>query len=582
MNFVLRGIKLLPENSRKKLWIISLIQIIKSFFDIFAIGLIIPLIYILAKGQESLIEIIEKKNYFFFPKNIFGSENFILLIVVLILAIFILKFLFVIFSSFYEQKWIEKSNATTSKLLFANYINDAQKLSVRKNHKLINNIVSEVNIFYKFFIKSLAVGFSELIKLIGIFIILYLFNPQILLYGVIITLFITFVIIKTFKSRLENYGKKRSHNSSLLIRYITEGLNSVKEIKLSNNPIFFLNRFKEYANDNADVQTKFYLLSVIPRLFLELFAVTLICSLIYYLTIHYSDDGSTALFSLGVYATALLRLLPSVNIIYTSAQHMLFANNSLNILEKEIHSKENKSSHVFKNTIRENIKSINNIEIQNLTFSYKDNKDVILNNINLKLEKNKIYCFSGNSGSGKSTFVNLVMGFLKPTKGEILFNKNESIFLNLSSWQKNISYLSQKVFLLNDTIKRNIAFAEDDKDIDNLKVKTALTKTNLYDEFNTFREGIETELGDDGQNLSGGQKQRIGIARNLYFNKPILVLDEFTSSLDEKNENLIFNEVAKNKKDKIIIVISHSKNIKNKCDIRFEVKDKKIIQVNND
>ena len=137
------------------------------------------------------------------------------------------------------------------------------------------------------------------------------------------------------------------------------------------------------------------------------------------------------------------------------------------------------------------------------------------------------------------------------------------------------------MFLLNDTIRRNIAFAEDDMDIDNLKVKTALAKTNLYDEFDTFREGIETELGDDGQNLSGGQKQNL-IARNLYFNKPILVLDEFTSSLDDKNENLIFNEVAKNKKDKIIIVISHSKNIKNKCDISFEVKDKKIIQVNND
>ena len=582
MNLILRGIKLLPENSRKKLWIISLIQIIKSFFDIFAIGLIIPLIYVLAKGPETLIKIIEEKNYFFFSKNIFNAENFILFIVIIILIIFILKFLFAIFASFYEQNWIEKSNATTSKLLFSNYINDVENLSLRKNHKLINNIVSEVNIFYKFFIKSLAVGFSELIKLIGIFIILYLFNPVILIYGVLITSLITFLIIKTFKSRLENYGRKRSYNSSLLLRYITEGLNSVKEIKLSNNPIFFLNRFKEYANDNADVQTKFYLLSIIPRLFLELFAVTLICSLILYLTIHYSNDGSSALFSLGVYATSLLKLLPSVNIIYTSAQHMLFAKNSLNIIEKEIHIKENKSSHIFKNFIKENINSINSIEIQNLTFSYNNDKDVILSDINLKLEKNKIYCFFGNSGSGKSTFVNLIMGFLKPIKGEIFYNKNESIFLNLSSWQKNISYLSQKVFLLNDTIRRNIAFAEDDKDIDNLKVKTALFKMNLYDEFDTLREGIETELGDDGQNLSGGQKQRIAIARNLYFDKPILVLDEFTSSLDEKNENLIFNEVAKNKKNKIIIVISHSKNIKKKCDIIFEVKNKKIIQVNDD
>ena len=136
-------------------------------------------------------------------------------------------------------------------------------MSIRKNHKLINNIVSEVNIFYKFFVKSLIVAFSEIFKLLGIFCILYIFNPKILIVGISVTSILTFIIIKIFKSKLENYGKKRSYNSGLLMRYITEGLNSVKEIKLSHNPTFFLNKFKQYANDNANVQTKFYLLSVL-------------------------------------------------------------------------------------------------------------------------------------------------------------------------------------------------------------------------------------------------------------------------------------------------------------------------------
>ena len=165
---------------------------------------------------------------------------------------------------------------------------------------------------------------------------------------------------------------------------------------------------------------------------------------------------------------------------------------------------------------------------------------------------------------------------------DIIYNNSDSIFSNLSDWQKNISFLSQKVFLLNDSIKRNVAFAQEDQHIDTSKVEKALLKTNLLYEFNKFRDGIDTELGDDGQNLSGGQKQRIGIARNLYFNKSILVLDEFTSSLDEINENLIFNEVASNKKDKIIFVITHSKNIKDKCDVVLEVRDKKITPINND
>ena len=140
------------------------------------------------------------------------------------------------------------------------------------------------------------------------------------------------------------------------------------------------------------------------------------------------------------------------------------------------------------------------------------------------------------------------MGFIRPQSGEISFNKNQSIFENLSMWQKNISYLSQKVFLLNDTIK-NVAFAENDEEINETYV-IEFKKSNLEDELFKSRGGINTDLGDDGISLSGGQKQRVGIARNLYFNKKILILDEFTSSLDKKNEDLIFDSLQKKKKIK--------------------------------
>ena len=137
--------------------------------------------------------------------------------------------------------------------------------------------------------------------------------------------------------------------------------------------------------------------------------------------------------------------------------------------------------------------------------------------------------------------------------------------------------LPQKVFLLNDTIKKNVAFAENDDEINETYVIESLKKSNLEDELFKSRGGINTDLGDDGINLSGGQKQRVGIARNLYFNKKILILDEFTSSLDKKNEDLIFDSIAKEKKDKIIIVITHSENIKNKCDEILKIENLNII-----
>ena len=158
--------------------------------------------------------------------------------------------------------------------------------------------------------------------------------------------------------------------------------------------------------------------------------------------------------------------------------------------------------------------------------------------------KRKIYCLSGVSGSENynNKFNN---GFLIPNQGVIKYNNKKNILENIKGWQKKISYLSQKVFLLNDTIKKNIAFSQEEHEIDEIKVFNSMEKVNLKDYVENLNDGIETNLGDDGSFLSGGQKQRIGIARNLYFDKEILILDEFTSSLDINNENLIFEEISK-------------------------------------
>ena len=375
--------------------------------------------------------------------------------------------------------------------------------------------------------------------------------------------------------------KKRSHNSGQLFKYVTEGLNSIKEIKLSKNPEFFLEKFKTYADDNASVQSKFYLLGVLPRQIIELFAIILICFLIYYLSILYSNAGSDALFLLGVYVTALLRIMPSINMLYLAGQHILFGKSSLEILEKEFQEIDTSHSNknLNKNSIQKKMINTENIKISNINFSYLKNDLSIFENTSYNFTKGKVYCLVGDSGSGKSTLINLIMGFIKPSQGKITYNDNKNIHEDLFIWQKNISYLSQKVFLLNDNVKRNVAFAEYDKYIDENKVNESLKKANLINILISSRDGINTELGDDGINLSGGQKQRIGIARSLYFNKKILILDEFTSSLDKKNEDLIFESVAKEKEEKIILVISHSENIIKKCDVVLRIENKKILEI---
>ena len=289
------------------------------------------------------------------------------------------------------------------------------------------------------------------------------------------------------------------------------------------------------------------------------------------------NDYNSSLFVIGAYVAGLSRLLPSLNSIYLCVQNIMYSTASVEKMSRSIHDMNKNIEKVdesFKYKFTENYLNPSNIYIKKINFFY--NKNIkIFDNLDLFLEKGKIYCLTGDSGSGKSTFINILMGFIKPDTGSIEYD-NINIFKNLPQWQKSISYLPQKVFLLNDSIKKNVAFSLEEKDIDVNKVIRSLEEVNLMNLFKADMRSIDSEVGDDGIKLSGGQRQRIGIARNLYFNKKILILDEFTSSLDSLNESKVFEEISKIKKDKIIIMITHSKRIMEMSDEILLIKNKTI------
>tara|TARA_A100001015_G_scaffold316202_1_gene429880 strand:- start:1114 stop:2865 length:1752 start_codon:yes stop_codon:yes gene_type:complete len=583
MNLISRGTNLIPNSNKKKINIILIIQFFKFLLEMFGIGIIVPIIYFLAKGNEAINQLIDKYELLsIIPERMLSESNLILFILSSVILVFVIKFLFTIFANLYEQKWIETANVQTTYDLFNFYISDTSKLSDRENYNLIRNLTTEINNFYKFFIRGFIQFFSESIKLLGILIFLLIINPKILITGLFVTIGMVLIFYNFFKKKIEIYGRRKTLNSGLLIKHITEGLNSVKEIKLSENPNYFSNLLKIYADENADIQVKFSMLNVYPRQILEILSIVIVCGLIYYLSILFPNQNTSSLFYLGVYIAALFRIIPIVNLLYQSIQQISYSKSSFEVVEKEIN--ENLSRPIFK-TIKKN--EANNIKVENiiikdLDFSYDNNNNHnILHNVNLKFEKGKIYCLTGRSGSGKSTFINLLMGFIEPKKGKIMINSDINIHDNLLGWQKNVHYLSQKVFLLNETIKKNIAFSQHEENINETKILESLEKANLLSHIKELDNGIETTIGDDGIKLSGGQKQRLGIARSFYFDKKVMILDEFTSSLDFENENLIFDEILKNKKDKITIIISHSKNITNRSDIIMNVENKKIELIEN-
>ena len=279
----------------------------------------------------------------------------------------------------------------------------------------------------------------------------------------------------------------------------------------------------------------------------------------------------------GLYSVIILRLIPLFTQINQNIQTIRLSKVQIGEVIKNIndHNQSNLEKLLNinnKSSTKNNIDLIEKIKIENVSFFYKKEK-YILRNVDLELNKNKTFYFEGNNGSGKSTLVDLISGMLVPSEGKIKVN-NVDINNNLDAWQKNIGYVSQTTFLINDTIKENIVFGR--RFIDEKNLEDVIKLTDLDKLIDSLPDKINTVVGNLGSKLSGGQKQKIMIARALVNNPSVIILDESTNSLDLDAESNFLNIINRIKRDRIIIFIAHSDLIKNFCDEKFIIKDKKI------
>ena len=388
---------------------------------------------------------------------------------------------------------------------------------------------------------------------------------------ILISLFsiVTLIYLKINKSKVKNIGDIRILNDGLRIKNIQYGINLIREIKLYKKINYFLKSFSIANSKSYEALKRLRIIQAIPRLFLEQLLIAFVVILI--ILLNFKGYTFKELIPvLGLFGAAMLRLLPSSSRIIISFQGIIYNYRSVKELYHQLVEEQNRdeindnnSNKIFLN---------DEISISNLSFGYPDAKFDIIKNFNCEIKKNSVTAFVGKSGSGKSTLVNLILGFLKPKKGEIFIDKKE-LHLNLSSWQNSIGYVSQSINLIDGTILKNVAFGVDEKNIDYDHVKKCLIQVELGEFIDNSEKGLDTEVGDKGIKISGGQAQRIVIARALYRNPTLLILDEATNSLDQKTEKSIINTLNKLKKTITVIVVTHKKENMDACDsiINLEV-----------
>jgi len=351
------------------------------------------------------------------------------------------------------------------------------------------------------------------------------------------------------------------------LKYLQQGFGSIKDLKILQRSDELIEAFTKNNKTLNLCERKEFFIDSLPKLWLEWLAV-IGFTLLIFLMIFQGKELLQIVPLLGLFAAAAFRVMPSLARILNAIQGIIYNRPAIDSVYEEFNQKNfgNSIKKIYSKTLLLN----NEINLKNVSFQYSKTGPYILKNINLNIKNGTTIGLIGESGIGKTTLINIILGLIEPTSGKINVD-GVSISENIKSWQSQIGYVPQNIYLTDDTIKKNIAFALPEEKIDNNLVKKAATNARLDKLINGLNEGLNTNIGEFGDKISGGQRQRIAIARALYTNPKVLILDECTNSLDLETEKQILKEVNSFKGEKTIIMITHRPSTLENCDYIYKI-----------
>ena len=545
MKDLLKIYNLLGKQFKKKIPVFIFLTLVSTIFEILSIGLIVPLISTLLDNKISFLNL-ENKSFYFF--------------LILLMIVYFVKTFYLIFFNRWQFNLIFNINYNLSNRLFYKYIHFDYNDYLKKNSsELVRNVINVENFSQNIYQSVILV--SEIILIFSFALILLIFQPIITLFTIIFGFVLSYIFLKIFNPKLIKSGEDYQNKSKTLIQKINQSINNFKDIKIYQRQEFFLNQFKISTKIYSDAIKNNEFLKTLPRIIIELIAVFIVLIIIFVM-LKLEVQKEEIITFVALFAAIGFRLIPSLNKIIAAIQHLKYylkltdnISDDLNFLNKNL-------------TVDKDVKFNNKITLKNLSFAYS-NKNFVLKDFNMRINKNEITGIKGRTGSGKSTIVNLITGLLQPQKGDILID-DIKVNLNNSKWFNKIGYVPQRIMLNEDSIRNNIIFgAEIDESIQN-KLDNVLKYSQLKS-FVDEKGGLDLNIGELGKNISGGQIQRIGIARALFNDPEILILDESTSNLDKITEEAFIDSIKSISKNKTVIIISHDEKPLEICDNVYDL-----------
>ncbi len=567
---------ILDRAQKIKLVILLIVIFIGAFVELLGVSSIMPLINVATDSNA-----VEKTWYLTKIRDFFGfteEKQIVVFLSVILIVIYIIKNIYVTMQYNVQYKFIFNNQRRLAVKMMNAYMHQNYLFHVSRNvAELQRNVTEDVNGFY-----TVVLNILQLIAEVSVCVVLviYLMNTDIMTTIVVAVLILIFAIFFgiIFKKVLVKKGQENRQVSISLTKWVLQSFSGIKEIKVMNKEKYFLDNYSKTYKRFTVLQRQQTMLSFISRPTMETMCI---CGLLLTLIVKMvwlNENVADFIPALSVFAVAAFRMLPSFNRISGYMSTIMFNRAAVDVLYKDLIDIANLNINSSEQNMNSEIKVISKgIDIRNISFKYPNTEKWVLRNLSMHIEPNTSVALIGASGAGKSTLADIILGVLEPQQGDIVVD-NTNIKDNLATWHKCIGYIPQIIYLMDDTIKANIAFGLEKDEVNEGNLWKAIQEAQLEQFVKSLPEGLDTVIGDRGVKLSGGQRQRIGIARALYNQPTVLILDEATSALDNETEKEVMQAIDGLKGSRTLIIIAHRLTTIKNCDFIYEVKNSEIIE----
>lgn len=558
---------LTPENHRSVV-MLMIFMLLGMLLEMLGVGLVMPVIAILTQSDQ----VMTYPGFQVLMDRIGNPDQSTMVVGMMLLLLigYLFKNIFLAFLAWKQTRFSFNLESELSQRLFSIYLYQPYTFHLQRNSAiLIRNVRSEIAMLSHSVVTPIMKVISETLVLFGICVLLLVVEPVGMLIVMTVLGGATAAFYYMTKSYIVRWGQARQYHDRWSLQHLNQGLGGVKDLKILGRETEFLKEFGYHTAQGAKMNQMQTTLQQMPRLWLELLAVLALVIMVLSM-LNQGKEISTVAPTLGLFAAAAFRLMPSVNRIIGAVQQLRYGCPAVSTLYGELNLSADKRKNKRTTSLQ------NEIAIKSIAYSYPESSELALNKINLNVNKGQSIGIIGPSGSGKSTLVDILLGLLVPTHGEIEID-GQDIRSNLSSWQDQVGYVPQSIYLTDDSLRRNIAFGLAESQIDDYAVTKAIKAAQLEDFVSNLPDGTETIVGEHGVRLSGGQRQRIGIARALYHDPEVLVLDEATSALDETTETEVMKAITKLQGNKTIFIVAHRLSTVANCDCIYKLERGKIV-----